>query len=104
MQRVKFIDRAAQGKMSRRRLLRAAAAFGVGAIVLPLRARAAEVLTCMEWSGYDQAAFFKSYVAKHGKPPNFSIFADENEALQKVRGGYNADIMHPCTYSVNPFV
>ncbi len=21
-----------------------------------------------------------------------------------MRGGYNADIMHPCTYSVNPFV
>ena len=104
MNRVKFIDRAAQGKISRRRLLTAAAAFGVGTLAMPLRSRADEVLTCMEWSGYDQAQFFKSYVAKHGKPPNFSIFADENEALQKVRGGYNADIMHPCTYSVNPFV
>jgi len=104
MKRLKFIDRAAQGKISRRRLLTAAAAFGVGAVAMPLRSRAAEVLTCMEWSGYDKADFFKSYVAKHGKPPNFSIFADENEAMQKIRGGYNADIMHPCTYSVNPFV
>jgi spermidine/putrescine-binding protein len=102
MNRVKFIDRAAQGKISRRGLLAAAAAFGVGTIAL--RARADEVLTCMEWSGYDQAQFFKSYVAKHGKPPNFSIFADETEALQKIRGGFNADIMHPCTYSVGPFI
>ena len=60
MNRVKFIDRVAQGKISRRRLLGAAAAFGVGALVVPTRARADEVLTCMEWSGYDQAAFFKS--------------------------------------------
>jgi spermidine/putrescine transport system substrate-binding protein len=104
MNRVKFIDRAARGKISRRRLLGAAAAFGVGALIMPTRGRADEVLTCMEWSGYDQAAFFKSYVAKHGKPPNFSIFANEDEALQKVRGGYDADIMHPCTYSVFPFV
>jgi spermidine/putrescine transport system substrate-binding protein len=104
MNRLKFIDSMVQGKVSRRSVLGAAAAFGVGTVVMPMRARADSVLTCMEWSGYDQALFFKSYVAKHGKPPNFSIFADENEALQKVRGGYNADMMHPCTYSVGPFV
>ncbi len=56
MNRVKFIDRVAQGKISRRRLLTAAAAFGVGTLAMPLRSRADEVLTCMEWSGYDQAA------------------------------------------------
>ena len=104
MSQMKFIDRMAQGKISRRNALRAAAAFGVGLATMPLRARADSVLTCMEWSGYDKADFFKSYVAKHGKAPNFSIFADENEALQKVRAGYDADIMHPCTYSVGPFV
>ena len=104
MNRVKFIDQAARGKVSRRKFLAAAAAFGVGTVVMPLRGRADEVLTCMEWSGYDQAQFFKSYVTKYGKPPNFSIFADETKALQKVRGGFNADIMHPCTYSVGPFV
>ncbi len=104
MNKLKFIDRMAQGRISRRNLLQAATAFGVGVATMPLGARADSVLTCMEWSGYDKADFFKSYVAKHGKAPNFSIFADENEALQKVRGGYNADIMHPCTYSVGPFV
>jgi spermidine/putrescine transport system substrate-binding protein len=107
MNRVKFIDSVAQGKISRRNILRAAGAFGVGLATMPLAsrgARADSVLTCMEWSGYDQAMFFKSYVSKHGKPPNFSIFADENEALRKVMGGYNADIMHPCAYSVGMFV
>ncbi len=57
----------------------------------------------MEWSGYDVDNLFSSYVKKHGKAPNFSIFANEEEALQKVRGGFNADIMHPCTYSVFRF-
>ena len=103
MNKLKFIDRMAQGKLSRRDMLRGAAAFGVGMTMMPVRSRADSVLTCMEWSGYDQDAFFKSYVSKHGKAPNFSIFANEEEALQKVRGGFNADIMHPCTYSVFRF-
>lgn len=104
MNRVKFLDQAARGKISRRRFMAAAAAFGVGTVVMPTRSRADEVLTCMEWSGYDQKQFFGSYVKKYGKAPNFSIFADENEAFQKIRGGFNADVMHPCTYSVGPFV
>ena len=103
MNKLKFIDRMAQGKLSRRDMLRGAAAFGVGMTVMPVRPRAEEVLTCMEWSGYDDQQFFPSYVKEHGKMPNFSIFSTEEEALQKVRGGFNADIMHPCTYSVFRF-
>lgn len=104
MNRIKFIDRASQGKISRRELLAGAAAFGVGAITMPMKAHANGGLTCMEWSGYLTDNFFKSFVTKYGKPPSFSVFADENEAFQKVRGGFNADVMHPCSYSVNPFV
>jgi spermidine/putrescine-binding protein len=103
MNKLKFIDRMAQGKISRRDMMRGAAAFGVGMVTLPRLSRAEEVLTCMEWSGYDVDNLFSSYVKKHGKAPNFSIFANEEEALQKVRGGFNADIMHPCTYSVFRF-
>ena len=57
----------------------------------------------MEWAGYDTPDHFGSYIKKHGSPPNFSIFANEDEALQKIRAGFNADIMHPCTYSVVRF-
>jgi len=104
MNRVKFIDRMSQGRISRRDVMRSAAAFGVGMTLMPTRSRAEEQLTVMEWSGYDQPDFFKSYVEKHGAPPAFSIFANEDEALQKVRGGFNADAVHPCTYSVGFFV
>jgi spermidine/putrescine-binding protein len=104
MNRVKFIDRMSQGRVSRREVMRSAAAFGVGMMLMPNRARAAEPLVVMEWSGYDIPELFGSYVTKYGAPPAFSIFANEDEALQKVRGGFNADAVHPCTYSLLPFV
>ena len=104
MNRIKFIDRLASGRISRRQMLRNAAAFGVGLAALPRQSSAAEVLTCLEWSGYDAADYFGSFVSKHGGPPNFSIFAGEEDALAKVRAGFAADVMHPCNYSVNRFV
>ncbi len=105
MQRVKFIDRMSQGKLSRREMLTSAGAFGVGLTLLPRLARAeGGPLTCLEWGGYDVEDYFGSYVAKYGAPPNFSIFAGEEDALAKVRAGYAADIMHPCNYSVARFV
>ena len=104
MNRLKFLARMWQGRISRRDVMRSAAAFGIGMTLMPTRSRAEEQLTVMEWSGYDQPDFFKSYVDKHGSPPAFSIFANEDEALQKVRSGFNADAVHPCTYSVGYFV
>ena len=104
MQRIKFIDRMSTGKLSRREMLKSATAFGVGLTVLPRLTAAAEVLTCLEWAGYDAPDYFGSFVNKHGGPPNFSIFAGEEDALAKVRAGFAADVMHPCNYSVNRFV
>lgn len=104
MQRVRFIDRMAQGKLSRREMMRSAAAFGVGAMLLPQRARAAEPLTVLEWGGYDDPSYFQAFMERHGSAPNFSIFAGEEDALAKVLAGFAADVMHPCNYSVGRFV
>jgi spermidine/putrescine-binding protein len=104
MKQIKFIDDMSRGRISRRDILRHAAAFGVGVVVMPRFPRAAEQLTVLEWAGYDLEDYCKSFVAKHGGLPSFSIFASEEEALQKVRGGFAADIMHPCNYSVGRFV
>ncbi|MBL8908088.1 MAG: extracellular solute-binding protein [Rhizobiales bacterium] len=101
--RVKFIDRMAQGKISRRDMLKASAAFGVGLVALP-RLALADELTVMEWSGYDVPDYCQPFLTKYGKLPNFSIFAAEEDALQKVLGGFAADLMHPCNYSVGRFV
>lgn len=104
MQRIKFIDRMASGRIDRRTMLRQAGAFGVGLMVLPRLPQAAEVLTCLEWAGYDSPDYFKSFTTKHGGAPNFSIFSGEEDALAKVLAGFKADVMHPCNYSVNRFV
>lgn len=104
MNRVTFISRMAQGKLTRRQMLQGAAAFGVGALVLPARLGAAELVTCMEWAGYDAVDYYQPFMKKHGKQPAFSIFANEEEALQKVLAGFNADVMHPCNYSLDRFV
>jgi len=104
VQRIKFIDRMAQGKISRRTMLSSAAAFGVGLMVRPQFVAAADVLTCLEWGGYDSADYFKPFIDKHGAQPNFSIFSGEEDALAKVRAGFAADVMHPCNYSVSRFV
>ncbi len=105
MQRIKFIDKLSQGKISRRQMLASAGAFGVGVTVLPrFSAAQGAPLTALEWGGYDVADYIQPYVAKHGGLPNFSIFSSEEEALAKVRAGFAADVMHPCNYSVGRFV
>ncbi|MEZ5873236.1 MAG: extracellular solute-binding protein [Nitratireductor sp.] len=75
-----------------------AAALGVAAPTLS-RADDAE-LTVFDWSGYEDPAFHPAYVEKHGVSPTFAFFGDEEEAFQKLRSGFKADLSHPCSQSV----
>ena len=89
--------------LSRREFLRRAAAVGLVPLAVPLAARtaaAAEDITYFTWSGYELPELHPSYVEKYGKSPNIAIFAEEEEAFQKLRGGFKADVAHPCTYAV----
>ncbi len=60
-----------------------------------------EKLRIFDWAGYDDGAYFPQYVKKYGGKPAFDFFAEEEEALQKLRSGYNGDLSHPCGYSFN---
>ncbi len=95
MNRIKFIDRMATGRINRRDMLTKASAFGVGLAYFPRLPKAAEVLTCLEWAGYDDASYFKPFADKHGAP-NFSIFSGEEDALdqdpRRVRSRRNASL------------
>jgi spermidine/putrescine transport system substrate-binding protein len=53
------------------------------------------------WAGYDDPDFYPDYVSKYGRPPNFGLYGDEEEALQKMRAGYQPDVMLPCAYVVD---
>ena len=103
MKRIKFIDRMARPRLAPRHAEKCGSLWR-GLTALPRLTPAAEVLTCLEWGGYDARDYFKPYVDKHGGPPNFSIFSGEEDALAKVRAGFAADVMHPCNYSVQRFV
>jgi spermidine/putrescine-binding protein len=91
------------GRLSRRQFHRALAAAGLGLAAVPLlapRARASGEITVFTWSGYDVPEAIPAYVAKYGGTPEFAIFASEEEALQKMTGGYIVDAMHPCSYNI----
>lgn len=58
------------------------------------------LLTVLDYPGFEAAEFHQPYVDQHGMSPTFSFFGDEEEAFQKVRAGFRADVAHICAGSV----
>jgi spermidine/putrescine transport system substrate-binding protein len=58
-------------------------------------------LLVFDWSGYEEEGFFVEYAAKHGSGPTYAFFGEEEEAFQKLRSGFKADVAHPCSQSVD---
>ena len=73
----------------------AALAFAAGTAVA-----ADPELTVFDWAGYDDPAFHVDFTAKYNNTPTFAYFGDEEEAFQKLRAGFKADLGHPCSQSV----
>jgi spermidine/putrescine transport system substrate-binding protein len=61
-------------------------------------------LVVFDWAGYEDPEFFTAYTEKHGDEPTFSFFSDEEEAFQKLRAGFKADLVHPCSQSVPKWI
>ena len=57
-------------------------------------------LTIFDWAGYEEPSFHPRYIEKHGDSPTFTFFGDEDEAFEKLRAGFKADLAHPCSQSV----
>jgi spermidine/putrescine transport system substrate-binding protein len=57
-------------------------------------------LVIFDWSGYEAPDFHPKYVEKNGDEPTFTFFGDEDEAFEKLRAGFKADLAHPCSQSV----
>lgn len=91
-------------EFDRRQFLKAAASLGFVAVSLPLfaprRALAADGLTYFTWSGYELKDFHRPYLEEHGDSPDTVFFGNEDEALQKIRSGFEADLAHPCSSSI----
>lgn len=61
-------------------------------------------LLVFDYSGFELPDFHQAYVEKHGTSPTFAFFGDEDEALQKIRSGFKADVSHVCAGSVTKWV
>ena len=61
-------------------------------------------LVVLDWSGYEDEGFFQKYIEKHGDAPTYSFFGEEEEAFQKLRAGFRADVSHPCSQSVSKWL
>ncbi|MEV8466669.1 extracellular solute-binding protein [Fluviibacterium sp. DFM31] len=61
-------------------------------------------LLILDWSGFEEDPYWEAYAAKHGDMPTYSFFGDEEEAFQKLRSGFRADVAHPCPQSVQKWI
>lgn len=88
------------------KLLRNTAAVVASAIISSAGAALAAdaELVVFDWAGYEDPEFFTAYTAKHGDGPTFAFFGDEEEAFQKLRSGFKADVVHPCSQSIPKWI
>ncbi len=57
-------------------------------------------LVVLDYPGFEGVEFHRPYAEENGASPTFSFFGDEEEAFQKVRAGFQADVSHICSGSV----
>ena len=100
MQDRNMFELLANRRMNRRAFARRLAAAGLAVATVPLfgrRAAAEEQAIYYTWSDYNTPELFPAYIEKNGAPPDTPVFGDNEEALQKLRGGFTADVTHPCS-------
>jgi len=73
--------------------------FGPGGVRAQESLPVDDSLQVFEWAGYELPEFYVPYVEQHEATPAFALFGEEEEALQKLRGGFRADVGHPCVGS-----
>ena len=107
MDHQKNIELLQSGKLNRRQTLKILGAAGIGLAAGPLsswRAGAEEMnLSILEWNGYEYESFHPEYNAKYGSQPKVTFFSETEDAFQKMRAGYQVDLVHPCTASIAKF-
>ena len=93
------------GRISRRRFAAALASVGIVTATVLARPSPAEAgeATVFTWSEYEGEGYVADYAAKHGRPPEFAFFVNEEEAFAKLRSGFRTDVVTPCTYKVPPW-
>ncbi len=99
------IDRLAAGRRtSRRDILQTMAALGIAVTAAPLsprNAQAGDVVNYFTWSGYEAPELHPGFIERYGEGHvAATFFGNEGKALEKLRTGFQFDVVHPCSYSV----
>ena len=54
-------------------------------------------LHLLEWNGYEYPEYYPEYIAEYGQPPEFTFFDNADNALKRLRTGFQVDLVHFCT-------
>src|SRR5690606_20005239 len=87
-------------RLTRRLTLTLALAGTLAASAAAVAVAEDQSLTVFDWAGYEDPSFHPAYAEKHKEAPTFAFFGDEDEAFEKLRSGFKADLGHPCSQSV----
>jgi spermidine/putrescine transport system substrate-binding protein len=103
MELSEFKDRIAARSITRRQMHKVLASVGVVTVSAPVlagRAAAADAIQVFTWAGYDVEQIRPGFDEAHGAP-EFVLFADNDEAIEKVRAGYLPTLAQPTSYLVS---
>ena len=64
----------------------------------PAQAANAKDIVLFNFENWGDPPFTADYKKKFGANPKYVIYADEDEAFSKMRGGFKPDVMGPCSY------
>jgi spermidine/putrescine-binding protein len=53
-------------------------------------------LALLDWNGYQYPYYYPEYMAKYGREPEYTYFAEVEDAMQRLRTGLPVDLVHLC--------
>jgi len=102
MELAEFKDRIAAGKMTRREMNKVLASVGVLTVSTPMLSQPAAAESSIQvftWSGYDVEQLRPGFDEQYGAP-GYLLYADNDEAIEKVRAGYVPTVVQPTSYLI----
>ncbi len=76
------------------------ALFGIGVVASLLlscqKATDDTNLALLDWKGYEYPKYYPEYIAKYGREPDYTFFAEVEDAMHRMRTGYPVDLVHLC--------